>query len=139
MNPDELKRTDITETNPSNVEWTSSSELDKFFDNDSIKANQEKIESVLNKAENKSLKEWFENFLSKEKNAIKKNTIKLKLSKATDELTVKSIIAEVVEWWYKIWDKENVWENVWNSGWDCLLNRGRLWLHHGAIYYGILL
>ena len=108
MNP--LKK-DISETNPSNAEWANVSELDKFFDNDSIKANQEIIESVLNKAENKSLKEWFENFLLNEENTIKKNAIKLKLSKATDELTVKSIIAEVVEWWYKVWDKKNVWED----------------------------
>ncbi len=127
MSPEEyeLKKTDISETNPSNAEWANVSELDKFFDNDSIKANQEIIESVLNKEENKSLKEWFENFLLKEKNTIKKNAIKQKLSKATDELTVKSIIAEVVEWWYKVWDKKNVWEDMWK--WENIKEWESIW------------
>ncbi len=108
---------DLQKTNSSNPEWTESSKLENFFDNDSIKANQQAIENILNKEENKSLKEWFENFVLTEKNILKVNAVKLKLSKATDETTIKSIIAEVVEWWYKIWD-EKIWNEKSDTEWN---------------------
>ena len=118
MSGEYLKTTNTAEIPETCVEVSGFPGIENFVNDDVMQSNQETVLNVLNKPENESLKQWLENFLSKNENVLKINVLKSKLSKATDEFTIKSLIAGVVEGWYKTWEEKNVWEDVWMWEWD---------------------
>lgn len=119
-----VPETDMSKTEIPKMEGSGFPEIDNFLDDEKVKNNKEIIIKVLNKIGNEHLKQWLKNFVLTEKNIIKVNGYKLKLSQATDENTIEDIIRRIIPEWFKIWDKkveinledESEVENSWDLG-----------------------